>query len=120
MSKPIKAPQITLQMMRLINRVTKSAAVSFNGGLNVYNLPTEVADGQATDMLNMWYKNGLTRMRPGVIAASTTDNSKIAQQTNLINRVKTIIANTTSPYIPTLLPTATHAAAEMNTKVGTC
>lgn len=88
MKKPIKAPQITLQQLRLIARVTKAAAAAFSGGLNVYNLPTEVSDGQAADMLNLWYKNGMVRLRPGLLqGGGTNDSSKPAKNAALIAKV---------------------------------
>lgn len=100
MAKPLKAPQITLETLRLTERVTQTAQADFSGGLNAHDLPTEIADTQACDLLNLWYKDGLTRTRPGLAASGGhADGSKPALAAALLARVAAVEA----PYIPTLL-----------------
>ena len=44
------------------------------GGLNLRDGPSQCMDNQLTDMVNMWYKNGALRTRPGM---RTSQNFKI-------------------------------------------
>ncbi len=37
-----------------------------DGGLNLYVKANQIADNESPDMLNMWYRGGLLRLRPGV------------------------------------------------------
>lgn len=96
--KQFKAPQITLQEMRLIARCRKSMEAAFNGGVNCYGLPTEINANQCSDSLNMWYRKQLVRTRPGMVATSVADSSKNATNTALLNKVRVV----TNFYVPTI------------------
>lgn len=81
------------------NASVKSVATAFTGGINLDVLPTSISDEQSPDMLNMWYKDGMLRTRPGITAKTgVTNKSKKAVNDALIANVRAV----TSPYIPTI------------------
>lgn len=81
------------------NASVKSAATAFTGGINLNVLPTSVLDEQSPDMLNMWYKDGMLRTRPGIIAKTgVTDKSKATVTNDLMIKV----LNVDPIHIPTI------------------
>ncbi len=47
-------------------RPVKLTMPSLSGGLNVYDIPSRVADNQLTDCDNLWWHRGTLRTRPGM------------------------------------------------------
>ena len=56
----MKFPKINKQARKSVN------IPEFMGGLNLRESPTHCNDNQLTDMLNLWYKDGALRTRPGM------------------------------------------------------
>lgn len=58
------------------SRATKVTMPPLNGGLNVYDIPSRVADNQLTACNNLWWHRGTLRTRPGIICGGwfKTDN----------------------------------------------
>jgi len=81
------------------NNSVKEAATTFTGGINQDVLPTDVLDTQSPDMLNMWYKDGMLRTRPGIVLKTdVTNKSKATINSDLISKVLDI----DTPYVPTI------------------
>lgn len=80
------------------DKTVKAASTSFTGGINLSVLPTDILDSQSPDILNMWYKDGMLRTRPGIRTCTVTDKSKKAVNDALVSRVR----NVNSYYIPTI------------------
>jgi hypothetical protein len=56
----MKVPNMTGSSKQL------KVAVRPDGGVNLYSTLGEIADNQASDMLNMWYDGNALRLRPGL------------------------------------------------------
>ena len=48
------------------SRLTKLTMPPLSGGLNVYDIPSRVADNQLTACDNLWWHRGTLRTRPGL------------------------------------------------------
>lgn len=44
----------------------KTCVAILDGGINLSKLPSDIEDNQSPDMLNMWYRDGMLRTRPGL------------------------------------------------------
>lgn len=64
----MKYPKINKQPRREVN------IPQLSGGLNLRDSLTGIRDNQLTDCVNMWYKDGMLRTRPGFV---TNENMKI-------------------------------------------
>lgn len=49
------------------SRSTKVSMPPLSGGLNVYDIPSRVADNQLTACNNLWWHRGTLRTRPGIV-----------------------------------------------------
>lgn len=86
------------------DKSVKTIATDFSGGVNFNDIPSQIADNQSPNMLNMWYKNGACRTRPGLIGASVQDKSKKTINQNLLNTIKA----QTDFYVPTIFTNCNH------------
>lgn len=79
--KDMKYPMINKQPRREVN------VPQLSGGLNLRDSLTGIRDNQMTDCINMWYKEGMLRTRPGFV---TNEEMKLLIENNdCIQKIKT-------------------------------
>lgn len=77
----MKYPMINRQPRREVN------VPELSGGLNLRDSLSGIRDNQMTDCVNMWYKDGMLRTRPGFV---TNDEMKLLIENNdCIQKIKT-------------------------------
>lgn len=77
----MKYPMINRQPRREVN------VPQLSGGLNLRDSLSGIRDNQMTDCVNMWYKEGMLRTRPGFV---TNDEMKLLIENNdCIQKIKT-------------------------------
>ncbi len=70
---------------------------SLNGGVNLYDIPTEAADNQLTACENVWWYKGALRTRPGVKATPIPHMRHDIEQ--MINEREMLVVATLNAYL---------------------
>ncbi len=81
----MKYPMINKQPRREVN------VPELSGGLNLRDSLTGVRDNQMTDCVNMWYKDGMLRTRPGFVTSNARLN--LSGRTSIDEKIKTRFHN---------------------------
>lgn len=83
------------------SRLVKTAMPQLSGGLNVYDIPSRVADNQLTACDNLWWHRGTLRTRPGIICGGwfDTDNYSARQIVDERTALLTRFERTDAEYV---------------------
>ncbi len=77
----MKYPMINKQPRREVN------IPQLSGGLNLRDSLTGVRDNQMTDCVNVWYKDGMLRTRPGFV--TNEDMKLLVENNDCVQKIKT-------------------------------